>query len=124
MTDRIIRSIAGALVALLAAVGLGAATAGAAVAAPRSVAAAAATPGTSAEGAFGASTGQEVRTEARAGSTADSVHLAAKDEKKKKGFFAKLGKFLLVVIILIILFFVLLIVGIVYAVKRIFSRRK
>ncbi|MFD7586458.1 hypothetical protein ACFV84_13680, partial [Kitasatospora sp. NPDC059811] len=60
----------------------------------------------------------------RRGQPAPAAHLAAKDEKKKSGFFAKLGKFLIVVVILIILFFVLLIVGIVYAAKRIFGRRK
>ncbi|MEU3574719.1 hypothetical protein AB0E96_40905, partial [Kitasatospora sp. NPDC036755] len=66
----------------------------------------------------------ETITNAVSARAADAAHLAAKDEKKKKGFFAKLGKFLLVVVILIILFVVLLIVGIIYAAKRIFSRRK
>ncbi|MER7755369.1 hypothetical protein [Kitasatospora sp. NPDC097643] len=129
MTHRIARSIAGALVALLAAVGLTAAASSAtAVAAPRPAAAA----GTTGDGAVGGGTtavqGAVVQHGVRSAVESDRsgavAQLAAKTKEKKKGFFAKLGKFVLVVVLLIILLFVLLIVGIVYAAKRIFSRRK
>ncbi|MER7578409.1 hypothetical protein [Kitasatospora sp. NPDC097691] len=132
MTHRIARSIAGALVALAAAVGLTAvASSATAVAAPRTAVVVVSDSGAP---AAGAATGTGARPLAASvapsvassvvPSSADAVHLAAKDTKKKKGFLAKLGKFLLVVIILVILLFVLLIVGIIYAAKRIFSRRK
>ncbi|MBO1415528.1 hypothetical protein [Streptomyces sp. FH025] len=119
MTHRIARSIAGALVAVLAAIGLGAvASSATAVAAPRTVAASAAIPAAGSQAGGAGTVHRSVATE-----DGSAQHLAAKDGKKKSGFFAKLGKFLLVVVILIILFVILLIFGIVYLVKRIFSRR-
>ncbi|MFJ8478109.1 hypothetical protein [Kitasatospora sp. NPDC094011] len=119
MTHRIARSTAGALVALLAAVGLSAAASSAtAVAAPRTVAAAPAAAAPAAPAA-------DAPTGVRQAGTADTAvqQLASKPEKKKSGFFAKLGKFLLVVVILIILFVILVIWGIVHLVRKLFRRR-
>lgn len=124
MTHRIARSIAGALVALLAAVGLSAAASSAtAVAAPRTAASGTAVAGAAAAGSA-APAAVPVPVAAAHGAAEQQVaHIAAKTEKKKSGFFAKFGKFLLVVVILIILFIILVIWGIVHLVRKLFRRR-
>ncbi|MER7667250.1 hypothetical protein ABTY61_02145 [Kitasatospora sp. NPDC096128] len=119
MTHRIARSIAGALVALLAAVGLSAAASSAtAVAAPRTAASS-----TAVAGAAAAVPVPVAVAVAQGAPEQQDAHIAAKTEKKKSGFFAKLGKFLLVVVILIILFIILVIWGIVHLVRKLFRRR-
>ncbi|MGW2544877.1 hypothetical protein ACWC5I_29360 [Kitasatospora sp. NPDC001574] len=137
MTHRIARWTAGFLVALVAAAGPTALAAGTAEAAPRSSAPVASVTDPAAgsdrlpQSTHVTLTDRTDRTDradqgdraVRAAGVSQAGAVAAEKEKKK-GFFAKLGKFLLVVVILVILFFVLLVVAIVYAAKRIFGRRR